>query len=211
MVKLRFRTAGWFLVLVIFVVTMRMVVSKGYKRPQADRIQTAQAQEETPGVKPQTEKGTSIEEKHNTFKLAEQYKLNGDLDKAISILKAAIEEGAVDPSILALLGDCYIDKGEFKLAEQALEDALFLDGSESPYANRTYARLHLEMKNYDEALSYLEKALNVSTTDQDKAQCYAFYAIIYRSQGKPEEANQSAREAIKLMPENEFFKTLLQE
>lgn len=155
-------------------------------------------------------KEVPMEIKADKFKLAQSYRSEGDIEKAISTLKELIKEIENPGPELTLLGECYIDKKQYKLAEETLKKAIEIT-PESPYALRTYAALDIQLARYDEALEYINKALKFATIPSDEAYAYAQLANLYGAQNKIDKAIESAQKAVDLLPENVYFQGLLME
>lgn len=153
-------------------------------------------------------KEVPMEIKADKFKLAQSYRSEGDIEKAISTLKELIKEIENPGPELTLLGECYIDKKQYKLAEETLKKAIEIT-PESPYALRAYAALDIQLARYAEALEYINKALKFSSTPSDQAYGYAQLANLYGAQNKIDKAIESAQKAVDLFPEDVYFQSIL--
>ena len=121
----------------------------------------------------------------------------------------ATAEPEKDPKQIAyakfLLSSFYINKGEYKKAEQYLNDALRSD-PDSAYLNTKMALLLKEMGRLDEAELYAKRSMEL---DSQNLNSLLVLAEILRRKGQEKRAFEVYEKAIKLDPQNRNLRILL--
>lgn len=121
--------------------------------------------------------------------------LQGELDQALqeSSALAANIAPADQAAILGLRGQVYIAKGQFDLAQQALEQALQIKPDSLP-ALIGMTALHGYQRQYDAARQWVDKALKADPNSPD---AWSALGDLEKAQGRLAEAEKAYGEAIK--------------
>ena len=130
-------------------------------------------------------------------KLAETLMQQGDPNGAIEEYQAAIGLNPGFAEAFHGLGAVYLDKHEWKRAEEALQKSTQLGYQDS----RTYfwlGRSLLAQGKFEDA----ETALTAATRSNSlEAEVYSDLGLTYMAQGNPRDASKALRQAIRLRPD----------
>lgn len=191
MIRLKYVFTGFLAILFVFVISI-ISCSCG-KLERAKKIQ----------IPPEI--------KEDKIKLVDFYRNRGDIENMISTLQEAIKKKDNPWLELTMLGDCYVDKKQFTLAEETLEKAIKINPNAS-YIYKAFGRLYLEEGEYEKASEYLKKALEiVDATSGEKAHAYYELARLNYAQGDIKFATRYIKMALSLFPEKTYFKAFLEE
>ena len=118
--------------------------------------------------------------------------------EAIAYLYKASKIAPKEPKIWNALGITYMEVGEYKKAEEAFKRALESDPSFTE-ARMNLGVLYRKMKNYREAVRYLEEAVSDETFDK-KHLAFFHLAKVYKEMGEKESYIKNLRKATAYNP-----------
>ena len=130
--------------------------------------------------------------------LARLFQGLGDIEKAMSAVRAGLKENPKAPELHGVLGELLIEQDRAAEAETHLRSALEEDSAYLP-ALRNLARVLWEAGNDGEAMEYFEEVRRLAPLD---FQSRAFLAQHYIEKGELAKVEQPLREAMDLEPEN---------
>lgn len=141
---------------------------------------------------------SQIKESRIHYEMGVLYLQEGDSIRALQELVKAKDVNPGDKHVWSALGHAYKERRLFKEAEDAFNRAIELDGKFSE-AHNNLGVLHLDRKNYKEAIKCFESATkNIFYTTPELAHNNMGYA--YQKLGEFDAAEKSYREAISLNP-----------
>ncbi len=133
------------------------------------------------------------------YELAAKSLMELDQNETIPYLSKAIEhDHAEKTTLLSDLVNIYLDKGDFKLALNAIEEQLTLDPKNIQIL-KTKSGLHIRLQDSDSAISTINKIIEINP-DETSIRLQA--SKIYYDSGRIDEAISNASEVVKLEPEN---------
>ena len=201
------RPCGWLLLALLYAVTLNT---------QADAEQPSQAVLLQPctnqapvtnecveaGLRQQREALRKFPEYQNSTsethrQLAERLMQQGDPNGAIEEYQAAVQ---LDPTLAIAyrdMGAVYLDKHEWKLAEEALRTSVTLEQHDS-HAHYWLGRALLAQQRFPKASQAFEKATQL---DDRNAEYFSDLALAFMAQGEISRAEQALRQAISLKPD----------
>ncbi|KAJ6216945.1 hypothetical protein RDWZM_008102 [Blomia tropicalis] len=91
---------------------------------------------------------------------------NNETKKAESFINKALENDDTDPTLYVYRALVYVEEGDLEKTREYLDKALKID-SKCSFAYEIYADLCSKLENMKDASSYLESAINCSTTFED--------------------------------------------
>jgi tetratricopeptide (TPR) repeat protein len=100
--------------------------------------------------------------------LADAYRKNGDIDKAIEILERGLEKMPRYASAHVILGKCYYDKGATERAKEEFRRVLELDG-ENLVALKFMGDIFLAEDKRPEAAEFYRRILSIDATNTEVA------------------------------------------
>mgnify|MGYP001611422734 CR=1 FL=1 len=135
----------------------------------------------------------------------------GDLENALTYLLKARDAAPTDDSIGKNLANCYTFIGNKKMADGRISDALSEFRSAIYYHDNPDARFykgyaHYRLKEFDEAIYELEKAINSGFSSAD---IYSLTGKAYYDKGEMLSAITSWNKGLELYPDNVGLRELL--
>lgn len=91
---------------------------------------------------------------------------NNETSKAEGLITKALENDPEDPTLYVYKALVYIETGDLERTREYLDQALKID-TKCSFAYEMLADLCSKLENFKDALSYLESAINCSTTFED--------------------------------------------
>jgi tetratricopeptide (TPR) repeat protein len=128
----------------------------------------------------------------------------GDLDGAARVYQEAIDLNPDDPWGQVYLGWTYYHQGEYIKAESAFVAALDVD-ADLEDAQLGYAFVEIALRNYDEAVQYLDAVIVDADDDVNRAEAYSGLSDIHFARGEDEQGLADLETAISLNAENAFY------
>lgn len=125
----------------------------------------------------------------------------GNADEAISAYRWA---GVLAPTYAAPwygLGSVYSDQNRAREAIDALQKAITLDPDHA-WAHHKLGQVYADQGDFAAALPYFQKAVERHTDDQSRATTWDSLGTAYAELGRPHDAIEAFRRAIKLDPAN---------
>ncbi|MCS6998989.1 MAG: tetratricopeptide repeat protein [Aquificaceae bacterium] len=119
-------------------------------------------------------------------------------DRALAIYTSLQKRLGNNPRIIERLAGIYIDKKDYAKAEELLRLGLSVEPN-SLQLNLMMGHLLKERERYEEALGYIEKAIQIDHKDY---RGYFLRAIVYDNMGKIVSAESDLRKALELRPED---------
>ncbi len=142
-------------------------------------------------------KKTSYQKKQDWeyyYKLGISYINTGDNSRALSYLTKAYNLNPTNPDILNALGIVNAAIGNIDKAEEIFKKAIeYAPDKGEPYTN--LGALLAQSKRYDEAISFLEKAINISSY-YEKEKAYYNLALVYKKIGETDKYEKYMLKAI---------------
>ena len=148
--------------------------------------------------------GLLEKEKDNDFlyyAIAMVYKYIPMYKEAIENLQQALFIKPESLEYLSELADCYVEKGDLKVAQDIVSKVLYLN-KHFIYAHLLKAKIELKQGDYQTALKIVE---NVLKLDNSSAEAYKFLSMIYAAQGLKNKSIESAKTAVTLQPANKDY------
>ncbi len=133
---------------------------------------------------------------HAHMDLADTYRKQGEIEKAILRYRMAIETNPRDPTAWEHLGDLYKDTGDTKKAEECYAKVKLLD----PMSEEKLIKLGEEYvkRNFSDAMQLYQRALEMNPNNST---IYFDMGYAYTTQGRHVEAIQAYQKAISLKPD----------
>ena len=131
-------------------------------------------------------------------KLARLLLSGNRLDECINLVEGLKRRGRASPSLLAILGDAYLGKGDLKRAEESYGLALTQNAGE-PTALLGMAQAALRKGDAQGAVPYLTRAKEAAAGSPDLLYGYAVVAL---RAGYADEAGDALARALKLKPDD---------
>ncbi|HKP76353.1 MAG TPA: tetratricopeptide repeat protein, partial [Longimicrobiaceae bacterium] len=113
-----------------------------------------------------------VEDSHSHYDLGLAFKEMGLIDEAIAEFQVALRGGANPLATLELLGQCFVEKGQYAVSERVLERALTLPNvTEVDLVGVLYylARAEEALGRPHEAMEHYERVLSVDIRFRDTA------------------------------------------
>ncbi|MEN3027722.1 MAG: tetratricopeptide repeat protein [Aquificaceae bacterium] len=119
-----------------------------------------------------------------------------ETDRALEIYTSLQKKLGNHPRIIERLAGIYMDRKDYTKAEELLKLGLSVEPN-SLQLNLMMGHLLKEREKYEEALGYIEKAIQI---DQKDYRGYFLRAIVYDNMGKIVSAESDLRKALELRP-----------
>lgn len=170
----------------------------------------AQKVELTPDAVKELEEINKIQDAATRQDRLVQFYTRYDIDKAISLIEESLKAKPDPDNWLpnARLVESYLQKGDLEKAEANLKNVME-KGANEAYACRVAARFNIHKKDFAKAAALLDKALEFSKDDENRAFTYSYIAEMNLQQGEKEKARTNLQKAVKLAPANDHLKSLL--
>ena len=124
-------------------------------------------------------------------------------EEAIPFLKSGIElitDDAERAHAYGILGTAYMQLKDYANTEAAFQDSLSIDSSEA-YFNYMFGGCLVQQERYDEASSYYQKALDLTTdADAERARIYEKLGVAYGKLEDDEKSETAFHESVSLNP-----------
>ncbi|MGA1791823.1 MAG: fused MFS/spermidine synthase [bacterium] len=131
----------------------------------------------------------------------------GQTEAAIQALQRAID---LQPNLAVAhldLGNVYFETGDFQKAEMEWRQALIGKGIDIPTHLMNLGMFYFRFERYDKAIQAWEKAGELR---MDDPQLHYNIALAYYQQGQYEAATRALKESLRLDPDNQMARLLLQ-
>ncbi|MFC2091965.1 radical SAM protein [Elusimicrobiota bacterium] len=131
------------------------------------------------------------------------------ISDAINLAQEALKEFVVDKFFYAITAEMLLEKDDMAAAEIYV-DRTSLISPEYYFTNRIKGYYFLKQKKYEEAVNYLQKAVELSPNDYEKSFSYELLSKVYDQLGNLEKMIDNMRKASSCQPDNTYFKRILQ-
>ena len=133
----------------------------------------------------------------NKFNIADELYFNGKYEEALKVLESVEDK---DASVENYIGCCCINLKKYEKAKAVFEKLITENsGFVRPYFN--LGRVFLAQNDFENALHYFNKALEVDDTDPD---AYFYLGVYYEKQGDFEKAIEYYQKAVALNATNDI-------
>lgn len=161
----------------------------------------------TPNDKSKAEINSELKQVKN---MANKYFTEGKIAEGIKVMEDMLMKYPEHILPYCFLGEVYIRTREFERAKTLLEKALSIASFESS-VNRLCGYLYTEMRDFQKAFEYLNKAVDCPSDPADKGYTYFHIGRVYMKQGNIEKALESMRKAADMNPDDETIKETLKD
>lgn len=142
----------------------------------------------------------SAETPEETMQLGRAYYYKKDYGDALSNLKKAVKDGCSEA--LYYLGMVFMAQKDYQSAASKFREYIDFGGKERlPAACNQAAGCYIQMGDYENAETYIDKGLSYGTTDAERL-LYKNRVILYEKDGKYKKAKKAAKWYLKKFPDD---------